>query len=191
MIRDLLRPFSYLTIKHDKKWRVDWLLPISLALVTVIPIFILKLYGTIPLYSSDGLIQKILNFIQILPGFYIAALAAIATFNKSNIDEIMPAPAPKTNIILEGKKTSIDLTRRRFLCLMFAFLTAECLILIIVGIIAQSFYIPLRLIVPDIYHPYLSIVFLSIFTLLFWQMIITSFWGLFYLGDRLHQPDRT
>ncbi|MEQ1544054.1 hypothetical protein [Methyloglobulus sp.] len=69
-------------------------------------------------------------------------LAAIATFNKPDIDKTMPVPAPKIDILVQGKRAVIELTRRRFLCSMFAFLTAESLILIVLAIFAQSAYIP-------------------------------------------------
>jgi hypothetical protein len=48
----------------------------------------------------------ILGFVQVLPGFYIAALAAIATFNKTDIDKIMAAPAPKIDIFIHGKSVA-------------------------------------------------------------------------------------
>ncbi|WP_221898658.1 hypothetical protein [Bathymodiolus japonicus methanotrophic gill symbiont] len=141
------------------------------------------------MYSNSGIITKILGFVQVLPGFYIAALAAIATFNKTDIDKTMPAPAPKIDILVQGKSVAIELTRRRFLCSMFAFLTAESLIIIVLAIFATSFYVPFKEIIHESWHILSSGLFTLMFLLLFWQMIITSFWGLYYLGDRLHQPN--
>lgn len=189
MLRHLLRPFSYLSIEHKQKWRVDWLYPFILAMASVALIFGMKRFGQISLYSDGGMIAKILGFIQGLPGFYIAALAAIATFNKTDIDKTMPAPAPKTNIMVQGRSVAIELTRRRFLCSMFAFLTAESLIIIILAIFSQSIFSPLKGIIHAPLQILASGLFMLVFFLLFWQMIIASFWGLFYLGDRLHQPD--
>ncbi|TXL12353.1 hypothetical protein BMR05_15660, partial [Methylococcaceae bacterium HT4] len=142
MIRHLLRPLSYLSIEHQLKWKVDWIYPLLLAIVSTILIFWLKQFGQVSLYSNSGIITKILGFVQVLPGFYIAALAAIATFNKTDIDKTMPAPAPKIDILVQGKSVAIKLTRRRFLCSMFAFLTAESLIIIVLAIFATSFYVP-------------------------------------------------
>ena len=79
------------------------------------------------------LIISILSFIQILPGFFIAALAAIATFNRLDLDKIMPHPAPTINIECNGGKEEIDLTRRRYLTLMFSFLSAESILLIVLS----------------------------------------------------------
>ena len=189
MFQHLLRPFSYLTIEHKLKWKVDWLYPCALALLSTTLVFYLKQYGQVSLFSDGGVIVKVLNFVQSLPGFYIAALSAIATFNKIDIDKIMPSPAPKIDVMVRGRNVVIDLTRRRFLCSMFAFLTAESLVLIVLGIFASSTYIPIKAIINESWHFYVSASFTLMYFLLFWQMIVASFWGLYYLGERLHQPD--
>ena len=189
MLRHLLRPLSYLSIDHKSKWKVDWLYPFILAIISAALIFGAKRLGPVSLYADGAMIAKILGFIQGLPGFYIAALAAIATFNRTDIDKTMPAPAPKIDIMVQGRSVAIELTRRRFLCSMFAFLTAESFVIIVLAIFAQSLYTPLKAFIHDSLQIWASGLFILIFFLLFWQMIIASFWGLFYLGDRLHQPD--
>jgi hypothetical protein len=189
MHRHLLRPLSYLSIEHRLKWKVDWLYPFLLAILSTALVFCLKQFGPVSLYADGGIIAKILGFVQALPGFYIAALAAIATFNKTDIDKTMPAPAPKIDIMVQGRSVAIELTRRRFLCSMFAFLTAESLLLIVLAIFASSTYIPLKAIIRESWQIWVSGLFTLTYFLLFWQMIVASFWGLYYLGDRLHQPD--
>lgn len=189
MLNHILRPFSYLSIKHPYKWIVDWIYPAALTLVSMLVILGVQKFGSISLYGDGGLIQKITGFIQGLPGFFIAALAAIATFNRLDIDRTMPAPAPKLGIKIHGQTVAIELTRRRFLCSMFAFLTAENLILIVFGIFSSALYLPIKEVIAIGYHQLASSIFLTIFLFMFWQMLVTSFWGLFYLGDKLHQPD--
>lgn len=189
MLRHLLRPFSYLTIEHRSKWVVDWVYPLILTVLSLTLIFGVQYFGTVSVYGEGGLVGKILGFVQGLPGFYIAALAAIATFNRIDIDKTMPSPAPKLDITVQGKTVAIELTRRRFLCSMFAFLTAENLILIVLAIFAQGLYGVVKAKLPFACQVWVSGGFMFVFLLLFWQMMITSFWGLFYLGDKLHQPD--
>ncbi len=189
MYRHLLRPFSYLAIQDRFKWKVDWLYPTILAVLSTGLILVIGLWGEIIIYEDSGLIDKIFGFVQVLPGFYIAALAAIATFNKLDIDKTMPAPAPKLDIKVNGKTASIELTRRRFLCSMFAFLTAESFVLIVLSIFAIVAHESIKNLLPASTHFAASAIFLFVFMLLFWQMILATFWGLFYLGDRLHQPD--
>jgi hypothetical protein len=189
MLDSLLRPFAYLTIEHDQKRMVDWLYPSVLALISLMLLLVLRWIGEVDIFSSSGFISKVLGFVQSLPGFYIAALAAIATFNKNDIDQKMPNPAPTIGIKYQGKDVDIELTRRRFLCLMFAFLTAESFLLILVAIFSVSIAGSVKTLLPVEFH-YVSVaVFLFLFLFILWQMVVTSFWGLFYLGDRLHQPD--
>jgi hypothetical protein len=157
--------------------------------ISTVAVLFVQRYGSVSLYAEGGLISKILGFVQNLPGFYIAALAAIATFNRVDIDRTMPAPAPRIDIVVQGKKVPIELTRRRFLCSMFAFLTAENLVIVAMAIFAQALCGAVKAKVGGCYHLWLSGTFLFVFLLLFWQMMITTFWGLFYLGDKLHQPD--
>lgn len=189
MLWHILRPFSYLTIDHRSKWVVDWVYPIALTVASVVVIFGMKVLGPVSLYADSGLISKVLGFVQGLPGFYIAALAAIATFNRIDIDKTMPSPAPTLDIRVQGKTVAIELTRRRFLCSMFAFLTAENLILIVLAIFSLALYPTAKSIIPTTAHVWISAIFMFGFLMLFWQMIVTSFWGLYYLGDKLHQPD--
>ena len=190
MFRHLLRPLSYLSIEHKQKWRVDWFYPAIFSVITVSTLFFLKKFGTITFYADGAVIAKILGFVQNLPGFYIAALAAIATFNKTDIDKTMPAPAPKLDIVVQGHNVAIELTRRRFLCSMFAFLTAESMILVVFSVFGQTISVPMKAILSEQYHVWASAFFMFAYMFIFWQMLITSFWGLFYLGDRLHQPDQ-
>lgn len=189
MLWHILRPFSYLAIEHRSKWIVDWVYPLVLAVISMSIIFGMKLLGAVSLYADGGLVSKVLGFVQGLPGFYIAALAAIATFNRIDIDRTMPSPAPTLDIKVQGQTVAIELTRRRFLCSMFAFLTAENLILIILAIFSQTLYAAAKSVIPVAAQVWVSAVFMFLFLMLFWQMMVTSFWGLFYLGDKLHQPD--
>ena len=189
MYKHLLRPFAYLTIDDKKKWIVDWIYPLALTIISVLIIVIIKFIAPVALYADGGIVGKILSFTQNLPGFYIAALAAIATFNRVDIDKTMPAPAPKLDIMVRGRTVAIELTRRRFLCSMFAFLTAESIVLIVLSIFSQSFFGGMKKYFNNRYHIFISISFIFFYLLIFWQMIITSFWGLFYLGERLHQPE--
>ncbi len=190
MFRHLLRPLSYLFIEHKQKWRVYWLYPLLFSSMTVGVLFLLKKYGAITFYADGAVIAKILGFVQNLPGFYIAALAAIATFNKIDIDKTMPSPAPRIDIIVQGKSIAIELTRRRFLCSMFAFLTAESMILVMLSVFGQTISVPVKAMLSAQFHVWASALFMLIYMFIFLQMLITTFWGLYYLGDRLHQPDQ-
>jgi hypothetical protein len=163
--------------------------PFALTFVSCLVLFYLKSVGTVTFYADSGVLSKCLGFIQSLPGFYIAALAAIATFNKADIDRTMPAPAPSLSSTVRGQSVVIELTRRRFLCSMFAFLTAESIVLVLLSIFGQTVANPVRGLIGDTYQSVVSVLFMALYLGIFWQMIVTTFLGLFYLGERLHQPD--
>lgn len=134
---------------------------------------------------------SILSFVQNLPGFYIAALAAIATFGRHDIDEAMPgSPPPRIKTITtSGHGNVIVLMRRRFLCLLFAYLTVECIALTLFSIFAISLAPAMRGLVSPIMlligHAISSVVVLFLLT----QLMVATLWGLYYLDERIHQPD--
>ena len=181
-----LRPFSYLTIKHKLKQIVDWVFPAALMMISLLSIAAIRHVNGLSVLGDAGLVNKISTFIQVLPGFFIAALAAIATFNKPEMDLTMSNP-PTMKVFINGKWVTFDLTRRRFLSSMFAFLSAASILLIIISISVQ-FMSPLlaSLITITQIKTFITYLFLAIYLLIFWQIIVTTFWGLFYLGEKAH-----
>lgn len=175
----LLRPLSYLRIQHEDKWIYDWLLPLLCTTVTGAVV-----YGFVPIekvVGAGGLVSELTSFIANLPGFFIAALAAVATFNKHDIDQLMANP-PKIEIMHHGSSLMIEMTRRRFLCVLFSYLTAVSIFLVLASRIFLSMEIP---------HEYFLIAswvgFMS-FLFVLWQMVLATVLGLYYLGERLHTP---
>jgi len=186
MLNVILSPLSYLTIRNAQKALVDWVYPVVLAAASTWAIFYLGGQGAIT--GTGGLIERVLLVCSVLPGFYIAALAGIATFNRPGMDDVMPAPAPKLSARLKGKKVMVEMTRRRFLSLLFAFLCWESVALMIACIFGAVLAKGLIAHVPQAMSHLVVAVCCFIFLLAFWQMIFTTFLGLFYLGDRLHRP---
>lgn len=180
LIGQLIRPFGYLAIRHPFKWIVDWLYP---AILTLACIWLMSLAGPlVKLIEPGGFVASTLSFVQSLPGFYIAALAAIATFGRADIDDILPEPTPKMVVILRGQQNTIDLTRRRFLAMLFAFLTAESIVIVISCIVLTSFGTAISTYSTLIFHALLAALLL-----LFFQMVLATFWGLYYLGYKLQE----
>lgn len=185
LLGQLLRPFGYLSIQHPYKWIVDWLYPSLLSIITISAIFAAGVQSTH--YASGGLISLILSFVQSLPGFYIAALAAIATFGRSDIDNVIPEPTPKVIVKFRGSTNIIDLTRRKFLAMLFAFLTAQSIVIVGFSIFLISFGTPIYKIDSSGAHigMYLSGALLLLYFVMLYQMLIATFWGLYYLGYKL------
>jgi phage membrane protein len=189
MIKVLLSHLSYLSIKHKQKPFVDWILPAIVALTCTICSIVAIAPSRISASTLETLLSDMLSLTQSLPGFYIAALAAIATFNKISMDYVMPKPPP-TLYITEGEKSiKIEMTRRRFLCLMFAFLAAQSIFLCIILIFGKFIYIPVSQGIQENYQIAATAIFMFFIFFMFFQIIITTFWGIFYLGYRLHKPE--
>ncbi|MNF99549.1 hypothetical protein D3C84_824520 [compost metagenome] len=187
LIEQLLRPFAYLAIRHPYKWRVDWLYPAVMALLTIIfLIFCDELRGVI---KAGGVISLVLGFVQSLPGFYIAALAAIATFGKADIDSVLPEPTPRIKVKFRDTENLVELTRRRFLAMLFSFLTAESILIIMLSIFVVSHGGSFAGIIYRGFEVSMYVGWLGVFFyfLLLYQMILATFWGLYYLGYKLHE----
>lgn len=189
MFRELIRPVSYLSISHpgSKVQVVNWLLPGTMA-VGCLAVWI-GLDAKLDIFGSAGLLMKLLGFIQSLPGFYLAALAAVSTFNNPGMDKLMPGTPPTARILHNGVLTRVQLTRRRMLSMMFAFLTAESFGLTLLAIMATTMAEPMKALLPLWSHFPAALGFLALYLLLLWQMLSVTLWGLFYLGERIHTPD--
>ena len=187
---EITRPFAYLTIKHPEKWKVDWLYPIILSIcITCILLTIIYCSQTaIDFFSKEGLSSYLLSFIQTLPGFYIAALAAIAAFGGDNLDKLFPRVSPTTEVKELGVDNTIPLTRRRYLAMLFAYLTALSIVLTfitITSINASSFFYNLTKLECRIYF---NLPFIFIYLVFIFQLVLVTFHSLYYLGDKIYDP---
>ena len=76
----------------------------------------------IPLVGNVSVSSLASPFFASLPGFFIAALAAVATFNGADLDREMSNVTAKLTI--RGEEAESRITLRVFLCYLFAYLTA-------------------------------------------------------------------
>ena len=190
VLYQLTRPLTYLQIKEIKgKDNFDWKIPFLSTLLTFLFFWVTGNIDLAKIVGEGNLIDRFTGFIQNLPGFYIAALAAIATFNRPEIDHALVSdkktPFVTAQIIKNnGKKTLEDVrvTRRMFLCFLFSFLTAESFLLVILNKFAD-------IVTVSGNFEFLSYLYVFTYFLMFWQLIITTFFGLYYLGNRIHIND--
>lgn len=185
----LLRPFAYIFIHHPVKRKVDWYVPICLVLFALILLFPFR--DGMNVWATDGMVASAQGFVQGLPGFYIAALAAVATFGQqgSSLDRVIPAPTPTLQTRFAGTWVEMKLSRRRFLCLLFAYLTSLSVVLSLFAYYASAVAEPSRRVLSDRAVDALSWIALCVYLLFLFQLVIVTLWGLYYLGDRMHQPD--
>jgi len=189
MVKYLLRPFSYLEITHPSEnfSLVNWRYPILASAFFTITLMLSPF--DINIWGEDGVVWKLLQLIQTLPGFYIAALTAVATFGNQTMDILMPGVPPTKAIIIGGKATETKLTRRLFLSSMFSYLAVLSITLTIVIIILTSAATGIKLATPEALHYSLKIAGIFPVFLFLSQLITITLWGLYYLGEKMHIQD--
>lgn len=188
MLNQMLQPISYLAIRHPQKWKVDWLFPIIISLFCTW--FSINETWMSEAYRASGPVSLLLGFLSCLPGFYIAALAAIATFGRNDIDNVLPEPTPTVKLNTRGENILVKLTRRRFLAMLFSFLTCESIALVLLSVLLLSTGAAITTIgiMTGLAGKILSIAMTFIYYTLLMQMLTATFWGLYYLGFKLHEP---
>lgn len=184
----LISPLNYLRLTQHAKWVVDWLIPICFALFATYSINVT--FPHFDLYSKDGFINGMGGFIQTLPGFYIAALTAVATFGRPEVMDMAVSPG---DIYLRQKSTSnpgrVLVTRRKFLCLMFAYLCTVSLVLTVISPTVQALKIDAVRMIPQPNMFYLKVIFEMLYFISLGQLVMITLWGLYYLSDRIHQSE--
>jgi hypothetical protein len=130
-----------------------------------------------------------------LPGFYIAALAAVATFGREEIDYTMPHPAPTLIMETNGKNAPVELTFRMFLSFLFAYLTAMSFVAVfaLVGanLIAPSAKFILcgsSLACAPLAQGIILALYVSVMGWLAFKIVITTLLGIYFMAEKIHRP---
>lgn len=186
----LLRPLAYLTIRHPSNLPglVNWGVPALLAsiVVAVVGLFVKT---SVDVWGVTGVVNRLLGFIQNLPGFYIAALAAVATFGGVGMKKLLPGIPSTMNIPHNGVLTRMDLTRGLFLTSMFAYLTALSLLLTLTAVAGLALAESVKSMMPVNLYPFLKTIATFVYLMFVAQLVCVTFWGLYYLGERMHLLD--
>lgn len=181
-------PLAYWRVRHASKWKFDVVIPIILSVVCMFCLYCFTRDAQIN--GAGGFLGSVLELFQILVGFYIASLTAISTFPNSSLDEVMAGVPPKLKITEDGNTEDLELTRRRFLALLFGYLAFASLIYYVVGVIINLMS-PMRFFENSGYwwgflisgSFWLGLVLL----LVFFNLLVTTFLGLYYLCHRIYK----
>ena len=187
----LCRPLAFVRIKHRHMAIYTRLLPMGFAGMGILVFCLLPIRPQ--LFGANGLVATILSVMGNLPGFFIAALAAVATFNRDSMDHELPDDAAPKLWMMNGLQgEDVKLTRRVFLCHVFAYLSTLSFAIIVLCIsgnaIAPSVISALSSYGCSAYA-FVSIkyLYLSILTTFLSSLMITSLYGMYYLVERMHQ----
>ncbi|EOI5817279.1 hypothetical protein ACMS1A_004212 [Cronobacter dublinensis] len=185
----LFSPLSYLLIKHDEKNWYDFKIPFAVSLIVTIVYHYHA--NKIGLISSNGLLLQVNGLLQVLIGFYIAALAAVATFSSQSIDEVMAGDPPTLVEKFRGQKIIVELTRRRFVCYLFGYLALVSFMLFCLGMVSILIGKPLHLWLLTFLSAesilWLKTIFVGVYLFILMNIITTTLLGLYFLAVRFHQ----
>lgn len=174
---------TFLFLKSKDLTLFQWLCPLVLTVL-----FQLVYYFLLPVKPSylgdDGLLSNINQLLSTLIGFYIAAVAAIASFNNGYLDSQMKGRTPE--LVSNGVATK--LTRRRFLCVLFGY-CAFLSIFLYLGSLLVGHIIPalLELKVVESCFFWFKLIGTSIYVAAISSLFVTTLLGLHYLIDRMHR----
>lgn len=184
----LIVPLKYLTIKHPEKIKFDLFFPVMFGILFFLPA-ISPDFRRLALTNMD-LLGRSSDLLSVLTGFFVAALAAVATFGGSEMNEAMPGSSPVTLRDPHRPNDPEVLSRRRFLSFLFGYLAFLSLALYISGFA----YFAIHEFVIKVYIPRLCVpsflVFWAIYGVALGNLLANTLLGLFYLTDRIHRPNR-
>lgn len=186
MLGKLFEPLRYLSIKNSRIRWFSFYIPgcITVIFVSVYHIFAVK----INIFSDKGLLDLIYGYLSVLAGFYIASLAAIATFQNRNLDTVLQGEPVKLTSYRGGQKVVEELTRRQFLCFLFGYCSLMSIFLLFASIFSRVFEENIKLLIPPDLHQVIVTIFLCIYMFFFFNLFITTMLGLNYLTERMHRP---
>ncbi|MBK1717551.1 hypothetical protein CKO27_07835 [Thiocystis violacea] len=180
-----MTPVRYLRIQHPAKRLLDVIVPALMAGLATACLMLLPY--PVRLLGDSGLISVFTDLLQILVGFYIAALAAVATFDRPGMDAPLDGEPARLIERRNGALVPVNLSRRRFLSMMFGYLSFLGLVLYFWGALAGLLAENLRDTIPV--EIYVFAVPACLFLYLFWicNLLVTTLLGLHYLSDRIHR----
>lgn len=194
ILYQLTRCFAFRRIQHP---HLPWITKYLPLLVTAVAALVFLFLPITPRLFGDGSITRnMISLLSILPGFFIAALAAVATFTRESLDQVMPDPPPKLALRSGDAFETVDLTMRMFLCHMFAYLTAvsfaAALFCIVGEVVAPSVSYIIELCALGRSKPIATGAVKTIYVCaLAWMtanIAFTTLFGMYFLAERMHRP---
>lgn len=191
----LLSPLTYLRIRlgpgvlYESKRFYDYVLPIVLGFLTSAGYF--SLQPPPALLGDHGLLNTIGGLLQLLVAFFIAALAAVATFPRDTMDLPMRGSAAYLARWNNERQMMVDknLTRRQYVCHLFGYLSFVSLFLFLDIIIAGAVWPHLAMTLPLGAMRWTKVVLTTAFWIILWNVIIQTVLGLYFLADRMQHED--
>lgn len=134
------------------------------------------------------IMEEVSGLMGLLFGFYIAALAAVASFRNDTLDKELSGRPVKLMSSRQGKRQEEVLTRRRFLAIVFGYCASLSVCMYVVGVIERHVVIGAGV------EPWLHQILFNgreiVLALYAWalaSLVVATILGLHYLVDRMHR----
>lgn len=191
---ELTRWWTYRRIKHPKMHQYVWTVPLMITGIITAGMVMLPVSPSIS--GKDGVLDTVVQVAAILPGFFLAALAAVSTFQRPEMDVDMPSPAPEVKLRIGADTIETTVTRRMFLSYLFSYLTIVSLALVafctLANFIAPSVIWWISSIGSNWAGVISCILQVAVFSFVtYWcaSILTTTLHGIFFLTERMHQPN--
>lgn len=178
----ILTPLAFLRLQSPDLRAYQWTIPAVLGALALVAFYLLP--SKPPLFTEKGLVNTVNGLLNTLIGFYIAALAAVAAFNNPTLDQVMKGRPPTLTVYREGVQTKEQLTRRRFLVILFGYCAFISIMLFTLGVLSL-------ILAPSLasasWMPTLRLVWLGVYFSMAASLLVVTLLGLHYLIDRMHR----
>lgn len=159
-------------------------------LTLVISVLLLVLPVGIDIVGDRSLVSFLSQLFAILPGFYIASLAAVVAFQGGDLDKEMPDAT--ASITANGDTSDVEITLRVFLCYLFAYLTVLAFVgffTCMAGVLAAPSF---NMILADSevanwVRPLLASIYVAFLIFITASLVLCTIQGLYFLAERVHQ----
>lgn len=177
MIDKLFKPLNYIAIRHREKLWFDLFIPALLAIALTVMLSLLP--KPIAYVGKDGLISLVNGILQILSGFYIASMAAVATFQREGMDDK-----------LEGSPVTLKrhlLTRRQFLTYLFGYLAFMSILMYFIGGFVLLTSNNVSYWNTGLYSTFFKFIFVGLYLFIILNILTTTALGMHFLIDKIHR----
>ena len=180
-----LTTFSFLRIKGPDVCWYQWVYPTVLAILVFGGYLVLR-ESAITL-DEDTIIRDIVSLMGSLVGFYIASLAAVASFKREILDERLKG-RPTVLITVRGdcRKEEV-LTRRRFLSIVFGYCASVSMVLYLGGMVLRHVELEISGAHAELVTGAVRVSATAVYLWGLSSLVVVTFLGLHYLVERMHR----
>jgi hypothetical protein len=176
----LLTPFGYVRIEFQSRAYFNLYLPLLCAGLCWLLLWFAG--AKAPFSSNVGLLAHFTLPFATLVGFYIAALAAVASFQSASLDKPLKGKAAYVEVWSNRAQKMVkqELTRRQFVVALFGYLAAVSMVFIVVGGLIKL----LQSSRESLFTPTVEYLLTFVGLVIVWNVVCVTLLGIYFLADR-------